>query len=110
MGAHGTLEQALANVSAFHDAADQLDSPPDKPHKSSKRKRKDKSKDKHRKKSKKSKHKRKHASSDSSSSDDGSDDEALTTSELLARGKQACETLRGILIAYPSARAELREV
>lgn len=108
MGAHGTLEQALANVSAFRDAVDHLDAPPDKQHKSSKRKRKDKSKDKHRKKHKKSKHKRKHASSDSSSS--GSDDEVLTTAELLTRGKQACETLRSILVAYPSARPELREV
>lgn len=111
MGAHGTLEQALANVSAFRDAADQLDAPPDKPHKSSKRKRKDKSKDKHRKKRKKSKHKKsKHASSDSSSSSDGSDQETLTTSELLSRGKQACETLRTILVIYPNARSELREV
>lgn len=122
MGAHGTLEEALANVSAFRDAADQLDNPPaEKRHKSSKRKRKerkskDKSKDKQRKKHKKSsKHKRSKrgaASSSSSSSSSGhSDDDApLSTAEQLERGKQACETLRHILIVYPAARAELREV
>ncbi len=117
MGAHGTCEEALANVSAFRDAANQLDNPPpEKRHKSSKRKRKDKSKDKHRKKHKKSsKHKRfKHtaasSSSSGSSSDDNREDAPLSTTEQLARGKQACETLRHILIEYPAARAELREV
>lgn len=111
MGAHGTLEEALANVASFATASQAKDS--SSKHSSSRsskhkthKKSKDKSKDK---KGSHKKHKKKvqQSSSEDSSSDEGQQPDLSTQ---LARGREAVRITRRILSEYPDMRADLREV
>ena len=114
MGAHGTLEEALANVASFATASQAKSS--SSKHSSSKsskhktqkkhKKSKDKSKDK---KSSDKKHKKKgeESSSVDSSSDEGQPPDLNTQ---LAKGREAARITRRILSVYPDMRADLREV
>lgn len=114
MGAHGTLEEALANVASFATASQakssssKHSSSKSSKHKSQKKhkKSKDKSKDK---KSSHKKHKKRggESSSEDSSSDEGQQPDLNTQ---LAKGREAARITRRILSEYPDTRADLREV
>ena len=111
MGAHGTLDEALANVASFasasHSSRSSTDKHPGSKHKSHKKhkKSKDKAKDKKgtHKKRKRSKH---------SSTDDSSDDETqhVDLETQLAKGREAVRIARRILAEYSEMRGDLREV
>ena len=113
MGAHGTLEEALANVASFA-TANQAKSSSSK-HSSSKsskhktQKKHRKSKDKSKDKSSHKKHKKKveESSSGDSSSDEG---QAPDLNTQLAKDREAARITRRILSEYPDMRADLREV
>jgi len=114
MGAHGTCEEALANVASFASASQASKS--SSKHSSSKSS-KHKSHKKHKKskdkaKDKKGTHNKHKKASHSSSSEDSSDGEGhpvdLTTQ--LAHGRQAARVTRRILAEYPDMRGDLREV
>ena len=114
MGAHGTVDMALANIAAFNQAAAQQALKARKDRKAAakaeaegKRKR-SKSKDKE----KRHKHKKSAKRRRSSSSDSGSDSEAgpVSASEQLARSQSAVRTLREILAKHSGIRKDLREV
>ena len=113
MGAHGTLEEALANVASFATASQARTSSSKHSSKSSKhktqkkhKKSKDKSKDK---KGSHKKHKKRPEASSSAdnSSDDGQQPDLNTQ---LAKGREAARIIRRILCEYPDMRADLREV
>ena len=114
MGAHGTLEQALASVASFNTASQASKSSSSKhssskssKHKAQKKHRKHKDKSKDRKGSR-----RKHARSGrASSSDDSSDEEQqVDLNTQLNKGREAARLTRRILSEYPDMRADLREV
>lgn len=114
MGAHGTLEEALANVASFATASQAKDSSSkhsssrSSKHKTQKKHKKSKDKSKDKKGSHK-KHKKKvqQSSSEDSSSDEGQQPDLSTQ---LARGREAVRITRRILSEYPDMRADLREV
>jgi hypothetical protein len=117
MGAHGTLEEALANVASFATASQASKSSGSKhssskisKHKSHKKHKKSKDRSKDISKDKKASHK-KHKKA-SSSSDESSDDAAqhIDLSTQLAKGREAARVTRRILTNYSDMRADLREV
>lgn len=114
MGAHGTLEEALASVASFATASQASKS---SKHSSSKPVSKHKSHRKHKKskdksKDKKALHKKHKKATHNSSSSGSSDDEAhqVDLSTQLAKGREAARVTRQILTEYPDMRADLREV
>lgn len=113
MGAHGTLEEALANVASFATASQAKDpsskhsSSRSSKHKTQKKHKKSKDKSKDRKGSHK-KHKKK--LEESSSEDSSSDEHQPDLSTQVARGREAVRITRRILSEYPDMRADLREV
>jgi hypothetical protein len=117
MGAHGTCEEALRNVAAFHTASVEDDRNKSRSGKKSK----DKDKKKKKKNSKSDKHgkqkkdvkqqrskKQKSSSGDESSSEGGSDVE--TREQELERGRAAVRVTRDIMSRYPEVKQDLREV
>lgn len=115
MGAHGTLEEALANVASFATAS-QVSKSSGSKHLSSKSS-KHKTHKKHKKSKDKSKEKKgthkKHRKIDQGSSSEGSSDDEghpLDLNTQLARGREAARITRRILTEYPDMRADLRQV
>ena len=106
MGAHGTVEDALANIAAFNQAA-ALQARRDKKAEDQKRKR-DKGRAKERDGDKGSKHKRKRRkhSSDSSGDEEG----PLSATQQLQHSQAAVRALREVLSSHPAVKKELREV
>lgn len=113
MGAHGTLEEALANVASFATAS-QARSPGHK-HSSSKSS-KHKTQKKHKKskeksKDKKASHKKRKRAADESPEDSSNDEgQQPDLSTQLAKGREAARITRHILSEYPHMRGDLREV
>lgn len=114
MGAHGTVDMALANIAAFNQAAAQQALQARKDKKAAakaeaegKRKR-SKSKDKDKKHKHRKSAKRRRTSSSGSSSD--SEAAPVSASEQLARSQGAVRTLREILAKHNGIRKDLREV
>ncbi len=116
MGAHGTLEEALANVASFATASQASKSSGSKhssskssKHKSHKKHKKSRDRSKDSSKDKKASHKKRKKAG--SSSDESSDDaQHIDLSTQLAKGREAARVTRRILTEYSDMRADLREV
>ena len=113
MGAHGTLEEALANVASFATASQSKSSghkhssSKSSKHKTQKKHKKSKDKSKDKKGSHKKRKKNDESSPEDSSSDGGQHPDLYTQ---LAKGREAARLTRRILSEYPDMRADLREV
>ena len=117
MGAHGTLEEALANVASFATASQASKSSGSKhssskssKHKSHKKHKKSKDRSKDISKDKKASHKKRKKSSSSSDESSGDDAQHIDLSTQLAKGREAARVTRRILTDYSDMRADLREV
>ncbi|DBB10067.1 TPA: hypothetical protein ACH3X3_001657 [Trebouxia sp. C0006] len=116
MGAHGTLEEALANVASFATASQASKSSGSKhsssktsKHKSHKKHKKSKDRSKDISKDKKASHKKRKKSSSSSDESSGNDAQHIDLSTQLAKGREAARVTRRILTDYSDMRADLRE-
>ena len=111
MGAHGTLDDALANVASFASASIASSSLSDRTtnkHRSNNKHKKAKDKAKDKKDTHKKHKKHKHSSASGSSFDDEVKELDLDTQ--LAKGREAARITRRILLQYPDMRADLRQV
>ncbi|KAA6418637.1 MAG: hypothetical protein FRX49_11462 [Trebouxia sp. A1-2] len=117
MGAHGTLEEALANVASFATASQASKSSGSKhssskssKHKSHKKHKKSQDGSKDSSKNKKASHKKRKKASSSSDESSGDDAQHIDLPTQLAKGREAARVTRRILTEYSDMRADLREL